>query len=302
MDPETISIVFKTFSSVFPHVLVFSAQGGAITLVGSQSEITINAEMSERRFEEAKEIYSKYGISSPYDIYLYQLLTPFMFKALTDRVMDVHTLFAPILEYRASRAYFANLGENISDMVVESVPLPVPPDAVDGQFLYEKNKLDIPASAFVAAFEKTSSTMTHHRLKIVSLLQKKDSKNKLFDKENLWYQTYVALLDSQELKLQQKPKSQERLVELQGLVGNFRMLVAIGQRPRLSKMVAILERDCTTDNCYAEKRLAVAGLGRVQISKIVAQYPAQNPTLEQASLVATEWEKIKELYKKLGAY
>jgi hypothetical protein len=110
-DSDTVELVLRTFTSVFPHVSVWYAYGPDLLLLGfDRSERALDVSALQARFERSDFAagFSRVGIESVPALLAHELL-PMGTLHAANLEGPLHTLRHPILSDRAARAFF--LGE-----------------------------------------------------------------------------------------------------------------------------------------------------------------------------------------------
>ena len=310
--------ILRTYREVFPYTIIYSARG-ALTLLGSRHEIKPDVNVSFSRFKEINEVYKKYDLKTVYSALLGQIYTPAMFDGVIYDQKEVNSIFAPTLEYRAGRAYFASQHVDLQTLTMQKMPLPLP-DSVAGQaFVYEPfldqisdesiletiKKLSLTSPITVVALKKVLATRS---VKSRTELQKIDPSNE--------FAFLLGLTDSLS-----KPNLEAKIEQrLANMLGQFRQLVMIGESPRLGRLAAEIEKSCdsvkenfnkditqvdlTSISQDCLKSLYTAGifLSGPKVVEKLTLLPLNIKNSNSVKEVVSAWLEIKATYKKIGAF
>lgn len=107
-DVEVVSLVLRTYASVFPRVSVWFTLGSDLLLLGfDRPDRGLDVRALEQRFHRADfaEGFSRAGIEQFPQLLSHELL-PLGTLHATELTGPIHTLRKPILSYRAARAFF----------------------------------------------------------------------------------------------------------------------------------------------------------------------------------------------------
>jgi predicted membrane-bound spermidine synthase len=107
-DVDVISLVLRTYASVFPHVSVWFALGSDLLLLGfDRPDRALDVEELETRFRRADFAagFERAGIDSFPQLLAHEIL-PLGALHAAELEGEIHTLRHPILSYRAARAFF----------------------------------------------------------------------------------------------------------------------------------------------------------------------------------------------------
>jgi hypothetical protein len=114
-DDEVVELVFRTFSTVFDHVAVWGTQRKDILILGlMKPDVLSNLDRLEERFErpDIKAAFRREGVSS-FPVLLSKELLPLGVIQNGVPEGDIHTLYYPILNHRAGRAFFGGESSEI---------------------------------------------------------------------------------------------------------------------------------------------------------------------------------------------
>ncbi len=109
-DPEVVSIVLRTYASVFPHVSVWYTMSYDVVLLGfGQPDTALDLEAMQQRFRQPDFAagFGRVGIQSFAQLAAHEVLPLGTLHAVGLRG-DLHTLRHPILSHHAARAFFAS--------------------------------------------------------------------------------------------------------------------------------------------------------------------------------------------------
>ncbi|HXV36823.1 MAG TPA: hypothetical protein VEC18_06730, partial [Myxococcota bacterium] len=107
-DTEVMSLVLRTYSSVFPYVSVWYTLASDMLLLGfDRAERALDVAALEARFGRSDFAagFARVGIDSFAQLVAHELL-PLGSGQIVDLPGEVHTLRHPILSYRAARSFF----------------------------------------------------------------------------------------------------------------------------------------------------------------------------------------------------
>jgi hypothetical protein len=107
-DTNTVELVLRTFTSVFPHASVWYANGSDLLLLGfDRSERALDVAALETRFQRSdfSAGFSRVGIESVPALLAHELL-PLGTLHAAELEGQLHTLRHPVLSDRAARAFF----------------------------------------------------------------------------------------------------------------------------------------------------------------------------------------------------
>lgn len=115
MHDGIVSLVLRTFGSVFPHVEIWDSGSGDLILLGGAKPWPSNPEVYQRLFERSavKKDFESIGIQSPQALWARQLASQETAFAIAGDGPVQSDLF-PILEYEAPRAFY--VGANARDL------------------------------------------------------------------------------------------------------------------------------------------------------------------------------------------
>lgn len=301
VSADVFLAIVNTFQSVFPYSTIFSAHGGALTLVGAKSAFQVDLKKSTLRFKQAEEIFKKYSINTPQSALLNQILSPFMVKASVNKVDDINSLFAPMLEYKSGRAFFGGINYDLTEVLTNKLPLPVP-ESVEGQeFFVDPFLKSLPKEALTDAFSVLKGSMQVQWVRLAKMAYIHFAKEKVFASEIKKFQDFAFLLGlSQQL---QKPfEGGDKLQRLEVLLSQFRLLLAAQEKPKLIRIIPFIENSCLEPSCYHEKRTATAALAKPEIANQIAILPLFQPSHAEVSRVSNEWDEIKRIYRKIEGF
>jgi spermidine synthase len=298
MDAETFRIILATFASVFPYATIFEAgRDGAITLIGSRHAPVPNVERLQKLFQQNKAIYDELKISSPEAPVLGQMLNNLQLRALIYKKNDFNSVFGPILEYRAGRAYFTNQRLEIYDLLIGAIPVPLPETLKPDPWLSDAIAEGVTANAVDKFIGVTKSPVDFHEMRIAlnfnSLL--KGSQRRLAQEAGLYLlgknDKFVEGIDL-------------TLKRVESLSAYFRTLIAIGERPNLSQLVRPVEKKCPTDPkfCWSARLAVVKALGRVEAQRNLSRILGTDLTDSEKNLIKDNYEQLFKDYKQLGRF
>ncbi len=107
-DPAVLSLVLRTYASVFPHISVWYTLASDMLLLGfNRPDRALDVEALEQRFARSdfSAGFARVGIESFAQLAAHELLPLGAIQAL-EQAGEIHTLRHPILSYRAARAFF----------------------------------------------------------------------------------------------------------------------------------------------------------------------------------------------------
>jgi predicted membrane-bound spermidine synthase len=107
INDEIVSMVLRTFGSVFPYLEIWDAQPGDIILLGAQSPWPSTPDIYRRGFEREgpREDLRRIGLHSPEAVWARQLASQRTAHAIAGSGPEQSDAF-PVLEYEAPRAFF----------------------------------------------------------------------------------------------------------------------------------------------------------------------------------------------------
>lgn len=288
IDPATFSIILNTYSKVFKWVYVWSATGGAITIIGSQNELKLNFDLAESRYNEQKAIYNKFKILSPASIYYLQLLSPGQVQLLTLNQDEIHSVYAPLLEFRAGRGHFANLSVDLSDLLFSRGLLPLP-KALDSYKwpIWYKDGLKFDFASFESALILNMPVRAYLYRNLLLALPQLENK-KLLTSE-LAKISDLILLSGVPSNLGKIGEINEKNIEL--ILTQIKQLNSIGFLPKISHLTNEIDKKCQGGNkaCYSMK---LAFLKQLSSKNDFLELNLSNPQL----LSQAEKDKVDRLY------
>lgn len=250
-DEETFKIILKTFQSVFPYTTVWSAKGMALTLLGSFQPFTPNKELLISRYNENKHIYQNLGLNSPYTILLNQLLNPFMVNAFTHNVDVPHTLLNPILEFKAGKAYFANIHINLDDIVKKTLRLPPPKHFKSTKYIGETLFPEAPIVAYTDQDKLSGSSYKFQKSRL-DYMKFKAVEHKTNE------QIYHSKLASYLLGNSKKPPFKEgSLKNIETSIEAFESLLYSFEAPQIRSILALFPASCGNSSSCIEGKIKV---------------------------------------------
>ncbi len=303
MDEETFLTILNTFSKEFKWVSVWMAGGsGAMTIIGSETELVPNFENVKKRFAQQSDIYKMFKVDSAETIYYQQILTPAQVKLLLLKVEDVNSVFAPVLEFKAGRGHFAKLSVDLNSLLNGKAVLPLPKE-LEREFwpFWYTQKLGFEKAAFDKA-SVVASNLQYHLLR-----------------------QHLLLADSAAYKANVKPEEQKTLAEHLFLLGRapapvikedesfddqvgklaskVRQLNAIGFMPKLGQLVQFINSNCVTETCAKAKYAFLSWTASPEKwNKVFSHFERQKLNAEQIRLIDDEYLNVQKIYQTMGAY
>jgi len=107
-DSEVVSLVLRTYASVFPHVSIWYTQGADMLLLGfNRVDRALDVEALEERFARSDfaAAFARVGIENFAQLAAHELVPLGTLHAL-EQAGEIHTLRHPLLSYQAARAFF----------------------------------------------------------------------------------------------------------------------------------------------------------------------------------------------------
>lgn len=129
--------ILKTLSTIFPHITIWNAGGGAISIVSSLSPHGVSKDRLERRFNDNREFYKSIMARDPMSILGRQLFPPWTVAGLASRTQKIQTLENPVLTYSAGRQFLTGMMTKTDDLLRRLLLNPVPQGEPGTQFFYE---------------------------------------------------------------------------------------------------------------------------------------------------------------------
>jgi hypothetical protein len=96
-----------------------------------------------------------------------------------------------------------------------------------------------------------------------------------------------------------KRESENALAYFQHLITQYRVLMSIGELPRLSRIQAYVEEHCPGPVCAQLLKSALLGLGPRDQARMLSQYAAHEMNFNE---LQANWSGVISTYKKIGAY
>lgn len=301
MDLPTFLTILNTYSQSFPWVSVWSAGGGALTILGSEKPLNPDLSVVTRRFEEQKDAYKKFRINDPLSIYGYQLLTPAQVKLLLLKVSDVNSVFAPILEFKAARGQFANLNVDLSQALNSKALLPLPDELRSEVWPYWKEQnLPYSKTAAMDVVSSTSQQNQFHLLRYHLLWAENSQYQKDFPEAFKGLADHMYLLGKGPLKSGPPDGFIERVRTLSASV---RQLQALGFKPKLGSLTDYIEKNCKENTCDRARFIFVSWfLTPSKWRNDFSKYNVDKLSVPQIENVKSEYQKIIGIYRQLGAF
>lgn len=284
MQPESFLLILKTFQEVFPNTMVFAAQSGALTLIGTNAPFDLDRQLARQRYLQMEKSYTEFGVESPEVVWMRQLLGPLQVRILTRDIPSSHSLFNTSLEYSSGRAFFAEIETKIHTLLSEKVLMPVP--EVANEFLIDLDRSWINSSAILGGWKTRSSMWA--QLETFILVRYSKLKIKIAEMKDLEPEV-------QRIRYLLGPTAGPLVItegkDFEALTFTFRRLVTVMEKPYFSRLFKLLDA-CTGPGCIDRKRSIVRYLTPADISQ-------KTPFMDEATLDLT-LGKIKAAYKNLG--
>lgn len=298
-DPDTVLSIFKTFALSFKHVAVWSAHGGALTLIGSKKPISPNLELMNDRFEGQKSVYEKFNISDPKSLFALQLLTDFEFRSLLDADGRINSVYEPMLEFRAGRSFFAGIRSGLDPILLKKLPLPIPENVNPSKKLFKTYQLD-PNN-----YLNLEKVLSNHFLSVLDLLLyfwEQDPRSKLLKDKYKNLDDYLFLLG--ETKANSKSATQYVVNDLQVLALKLRQLNAIGRQPKLSRLDQVIQSNKSAKDYSKSLFSALSYLAAPEAFSKMAESleDSTEPTKNDVKTMEALYAEVVSTYKSLGAY
>jgi spermidine synthase len=311
-DPETFRIILNTYSKKFRYVSVWaSGAGSALTIIGSNHDFVPNINSIERRFNEHPEVYKKFGAMHPLAVLYNQILTPTQVGLLIQKVESINSVFAPILEYKAGRAFFAGLTSPLTPQLLQKALLPLPGSESMTLPFWKTQNLPFNSEAFLSSIV-IKDQLFQLRLRLLNYSGLSTSiRTQDYVTDLMPYLFLIGAASQKELEAYYN--SQKRLFQNQSdplvvilasdLSARLRDLLAIGLRPRFSNLTGFIENSCVGEDCVRAKYASLAWTsGPVTWSSRLSGFDSKNFTAQQKSLIEAEYERVKTIYKSLEAF
>lgn len=297
-DQGTVLSILKTFTINFPYVTVWSARGGALTLIGSKKPLSPSTDLLNSRFAEQKEMYQKFKFDRADTVLTAQLLTDFELRSLLDPESKVNSVYDPMLEFRAGRSYFSGQTVGMDQLRLTRLPLPIP-SSLKRDALFYKVKGLTTADSFSAAKEILQSNFLARLKLLLHLFSEEPGAGNLKSEYKL-LQDYRYLLGLTDIFIEEEGWS-ERVTDLAIKV---RQLNAIGESPKLGKLTYWLEKHKPTEQYPATLYKVVNQLASQEsLKKLTPLLSGQeNPTSADLKLLTSAFDEIVKTYKILEAY
>ena len=121
MNLETLEIVIKSISQVFPQTALYKVGYKDILFIASQEELKLSQKKFNHPF--VRSIYKTLGLREMEDLYLTRQLSPRQFSQVARlSVSPVNRLTRPLLIYKANKAFFLDQTANPFDFMTKHHP------------------------------------------------------------------------------------------------------------------------------------------------------------------------------------
>ena len=303
MDEATFLNILNTYSSQFKWVSVWGAGGsGAITIIGSQTELKPDFAKLKLRFDEQSDVYKQFKVDSPEALLYYQILTPAQVKLMTLKVEDTNSVFAPILEFKAGRGHFANLNVDISKLLIGKAYLPYPKELASEvwPFWYVQN-VGFNAEGF-ASNKLSFGKIQFHILRQL-LLFSEDKKLKDNKDVNLKDLNEHLFLLGRETTPPELSKADPFDSQVTKLTSKIRQLNAIGFTPKIGGFIKFIDKNCKADTCAKARYGFLSWMASPEKwNKIFSRFDRNNLTDDQKKQIDDEYLNVQKIYQSMNAF
>lgn len=320
-DPETFLTILNTYAQKFKYVSIWAAGGGsALTIIGSQNELTPNMDLIKKRFDEMPDLYRKFGIAEPVSVLYNQFLTPAQVQLLLLKVEEKNSVFAPILEYKAGRAFFAGLSSSITTILIGKALLPIPQNMRSILPIWYDMKIPFSGDAVMAA-NKTADVSYRLRINLLNFANiKNDERFKEIVTELYNYRFLlkeepapkfavfksgadVGKLTPAESNEAKKNQSNNLVSEVDELARKARLLMAIGLVPKLSQLSAVIDANCPAVECSRTKLKFLSWFAAPSVWKeTFSQYDPEKLNQAQIADIDREYLSVQNNLRAAGSF